>query len=508
MHSGWTAAAASLFAAAALSAQTAPPHDSHVMPALSRELLERPVPPRTGIGTAHDAVSTGNPQAQAYYDQGLVELHSYDWIEAARSFHQALRLDGTLAMAEIGLSYAWVELNAPAEAHAALARARTLAVGASDHDRRHVALRSDQMAAEDAPADATRRVAYRRALDEALEAFPRDAELWLMRGLAESNDSAERGQGCGLDSVRFFERALALAPSQIAAHHYLAHAFENAGRVDDALAQADMYARLAPQVPHARHMLGHTMRRSGKMDDAVAEFEAADRLDVEYIEREHIPPALDWHYHHNLDLLAASYWYVGNGTKAEALLKKAFAMPSASLEQELNKRAWPMFLVARGRAGESLEAADVMRSHTSPLVRAMGYIQAGEARLALRQAEMAAADADAALRLMRASPEGAGLVAPALRQLQGELLLRRGERAQGRALLERAATEIRGAPGPDGWAQALFALEAMARAARENGDWELAVSVARQMREQDPNYSGTQAALTLAARHIVHEVTP
>lgn len=484
-------------AAASLAAQT---HANHVMPPLPRELIERPLPLRTGIGVAHDATSTRNPRAQAYYDQGLAYLHSYMWVEAARSFHEALRLDSTLALADVGLSYAYVELNAPAEADAALDRARHLAPRANGHDRGHVELRAAQMAAEAAPRDVALLATYRSALDAALAKWPDDVELWLLRGLAESSDVAERGQGSPLGSLRFFERAVTLDPKQFAAHHFLTHAFENAGRTSDALAQGEMYARMAPQVPHALHMLGHELRRSGKIAEAIAEFETADRLEVEYIEHEHVPAALIWHYHHNLDLLATSYQYVGRMAKAEELLEKSFAIPSSSVEQEFNKREWPVFLLARGRATEALAAAMAMASHPSPLVSAVGHIEAAEAHLALKQPREAVDDANAALRLMRSSPEGAALVAPALRQLQGELLLRQGQGDKGRAMLEQVAREVRAAPGPDAWAQALFTLEAIARTARESGEWNLAGWAAQQMLEHDPNYAGTHYALGVVAR--------
>jgi tetratricopeptide (TPR) repeat protein len=471
------------------------------MPPLSRDLVERPLPLRPGIGTAHDPIATKVTEAQAFYDQGLSYLHSYMWVEAARSFHQALRLDPKLAMADVGLSYAYVELNAPADAHAALDRARTLASAASDHDRRHIEVRAAQMAAEDAPADAAKLATYRKALDEALVAFPSDEEFWLQRGLAESADPAERGQGSRPSAVKYFERARALAPGHFAAHHFLAHAFENSDRNADALAQAEVYAKMAPQVPHARHMLGHELRRTGRIADAIAEFETADRLEVAYIDREKMPAAQDWHYHHNLDLLGTSYQYVGRMTKAEALLKKSFDMPSNTVEQELNKREWPVFLLARGRASEALDAAQIMRGHASPLVSAMGHIESGEALLALKQARAATDEANAALRLMRASPEAAALVAPALRQLQGELLLRSGQPDKAHENLRKAAAEARALPGPDGWAQATFTLESIARAAREAGDWEFAAWTARQMLEHDPNYAGTHYALALVARH-------
>lgn len=487
------AGVAILIAAPVVVAQT--PHSSHIMPPLAREMLERPLPLREGIGSAHDAVTTNVPKAQAYYDQGLSYLHSYMWVEAARSFHQALRLDPKLAMAGVGLSYAYVELNAPAEAAAALQRARALAPGASDHDRRHVDLRAAQMAAEEGGRGGPALLKYRSALDAALKEFPADEELLLLRGLAESVDPAERGQGSVPGSIPYYEKARALAPAHFAAHHYLAHAFENSGRSVDALRSSEAYARMAPQVPHAVHMLGHELRRAGRIADAIKQFERADKLETDYLSAEHVPAAHDWHYHHNLDLLGTSYQYVGQMAKAEELLKKSFEMPSGTVEQELNKRAWPVFLRARRRASDALAAADVMRSHSSRLVQAMGHVQAGLSHVALKQPDAATLDANTALALLRGAPEGAGLVAPSLRQLQGELFLLTGRREQGRTALRQTVKELRALPGPDNWAQTTFALEEIARTARDAADWELAAWVAQQMLEHDPDYAGTRDAL-------------
>src|SRR5262245_42877716 len=87
------------------------------------EIAQRPVALRTGIGAAHDAVGTSSKDAQAFYDQGLAFIHSYVWLEAARSFHQALRSDPSLAIAQARLSLVYTELNAPAAARDALTRA-------------------------------------------------------------------------------------------------------------------------------------------------------------------------------------------------------------------------------------------------------------------------------------------------------------------------------------------------------------------------------------------------
>jgi hypothetical protein len=77
--------------------------------------------------------------------------------------------------------------------------------------------------------------------------------------------------------------------------------------------------------------------------------------------------------------------------------------------------------------------------------------------------------------------------------------LRTAVREKGRAALDEVAKRVRSAPGPDNWSQALFTLEAMARAARAVGDWELAGRMARQMVEHDPAYPGGHYALGLVA---------
>jgi len=471
------------------------PH-AHSIPVVPAELLNRPLPLRANIGRAHDAVGTSLKDAQAYYDQGLAYLHGYVWIEAARSFNQALRIDPRLAMAQVGLTVAYAELNQPAAARTAMDRARTLAPQASEHDRSHIAARSAQVAAEAAPGDLARLAAYRKALDDALAKAPQDTELLMLRGVAESPDPADRGQGSVAASVPFYEKALALGA--VAAHHYLTHALENTGRIADAQTHADAYSRAAPAIPHALHMNGHVLRRLGRIDEAVGAFEAASRAEAEYLRREKIPAEYDWHDEHNRDLLGSSYQYLGQMAKAERELKAAFDLPSSLIVQMYNKRAWPEFLIARGRTDDALAAAAVLKAHSVSLVRAVGRIEAGHARLAAGNLQAAAEESNAALTELRAASGGQALVAPALQQLQGQYLLRSGQRDRGHSMLEDLVKKIRALPGPDNWVQALFVMESIGRTARDADDWVFAEWVARQMIEHDPNYGGGHFALALA----------
>jgi tetratricopeptide (TPR) repeat protein len=475
-------------------------HASHRLPPIPPEILERPVTLRTGIGRAHDVVASSSKDAQAFYDQGLAYLHSYVWIEAARSFNAALRLDPKLALAHVGLSVAYVELSRPAEARKSIEAARALAPALPDHDRRHIEARSLQMLAEEAPGDAAKLSAYRKALDAAIAAHPRDVEFVLLRGMAETPDPAERGQGSTAASARYYERALAMAPEQFAARHYLTHACENTNQQALALEHSAAYAKQAPDIPHAQHMHGHNLRRAGRVYEAIVQFEAADRLHREYIKREQIPGEYDWHYEHNLGLLGTSLQYTGQLKRAETVLKTAFALPTGLLVQAFNKREWPMFLRARGRFQEAEAAAKMLIAHPHPVVQATGHIEAGFAMLAANRWTEAGNASNTALKLLRTAPGGA-IAANALLALQGEFHLRTAAREKGRATLEDVARRVRAAPGPDLWAQALFTLESLARAARAVGDWELAGRMANQMLEHDPHYAGGHYALALVAEH-------
>lgn len=486
-------------------------HAGHRVPVVTQELLERPVTLRTGIGRAHDAAATTSTDARAFYDQGLSYLHSFVWIEAARSFHQALRGDPGLALAYVGLSYTYIEVNKPVEARQAIERAKALASGnpkgLPPHDRHHIDVRALQMAAEEAPRDAAKLAAYRRALDTALAAFPDDVELILKRGMAESPDPADRGQGSVTASVPYYERALKVSPNHMGARHYLAHAFENSGRVNEALANAAAFAAQAAEVPHARHMHGHELRRAGRPAEAAAQFEAADKLQREYFAREKVGADLDWHHTHNLDLLAATYQYLGQMKKAEPLLKQSFGLPSNLLVQIVNKREWPAYLLARNRPGEAIEAAKVLIAHPNPLVQATGHVEIGFALLAMNRVAEAGTASNAALRLLKSAPGGQDLVLIGLEALQGEFRLRTAQREQGRKMMLSAAQKWRSLPGPDAWSQSLFRLEAMARSARSVGDWELAGRMAQLMAEHDPAYFGSHFAMALVAQNAGDHTT-
>ena len=466
-----------------------------------RELLERPLPLREGIGKLHEPVATSSPEAQAYYDQGIAYLHSYVWIEAARSFHQALRLDPSLIMAYLGLSDAYVALQDVPSAVAAFEKAKGLAAKGSERERTRVAIRARQLEYLEDSGNLQKYFAYRQAVSDALAITPDDPWLWILRGFADEGTPTAHGQSGGVDTIAFYLTALKFSPDNFAAHHYLAHALENHGPVKEALQESERYARLAPAIPHAHHMHGHDLRRAGQTDEAIQEFRKADELESAYYQAEKIPPEFDWHHAHNLQLLAMSYEALGQMKAAEASFRQAFSLPARIDLADYNRKAWPEFLLDRGRAKDALPAAEELVLSNWPMARFAGHALRGRAFAALGQMEEAKNELQLAeqaseqihVAVLKALPDGV--------LLRAEILLREKKWDEGNRLLEELEKEIVAVPGPDAWSEALFQLEYIARVAREAGDWELAESTAEKLVEHDPSYAGGYFALGLVAEH-------
>jgi tetratricopeptide (TPR) repeat protein len=344
---------------------------------------------------------------------------------------------------------------------------------------------------------------YRAALDEALKAFPDDGEFWLLRGNAESPDAADRGQGSVASAIRYYDKARALAPGDDAPLHFLTHAYENSRDAQKSLAFSEQYANAAPAIPHAQHMHGHVLLGRGQVGAAVAAFESADRIERAYLAAEKIPAEYEWHHEHNLDLLGASYAYLGRMRDAERALKEAFNLPTALAVQAFNKRNYPALLTSRGRLDDAHAAAAVLIAHPSSFARVAGHIE--DAR-ALMGARPRAADAlNTALSEIRSSPPVGGFAATPFAAMQGEFFLRTNQREKGEPMIRQAVQKLRMLTGPDAHLDTLFTLEAIARAMREAGAWDLAAWAAGQMMEYDPNYAGSHFASALALEHAGNE---
>src|ERR1700682_3770007 len=72
----------------------------HQMPPVS----EKPAALLAGLGTWRHPIATRNPEAQKFFDQGLVLLYGFNRYEALRSFRKASELDPKAAMPYWGIA--------------------------------------------------------------------------------------------------------------------------------------------------------------------------------------------------------------------------------------------------------------------------------------------------------------------------------------------------------------------------------------------------------------------
>jgi tetratricopeptide (TPR) repeat protein len=480
----------------------APDHSSHTPASpVPREILDRPVPLRSGIGTVHEKVATSSAEAQSFYDQALAYVHSFVWIEAIRSFHQALRADPNLAVAYLGLADAYVGLHDPGTARAAFERAKAVENKLNERERTWLAIRDAEISYAEDGSNPEVYVAYRKAVADALKRNPSDPWLWIQRGLADEASPFTHGQAGGVDTLAFYKAALALAPDNLPALHYYAHTCEGIGRIKEALDLTANYARLAPAIPHAHHMHGHELLRSGRTEEAIQEFLKTKELEDNYYRIEKIPAQYDWHHAHNLQLLAMAYQSLGQMNSASKLLQEAFAAPAYTEFLEYNRRAWPEFLLNRGRYEEVLEVSRELTNSPWAMARLAGHTLAGQALLALNRMNDAKDELNGAERESESLPPRVAAALPYPTVLRAEILLRENQAQDAEALFLDIEKSILAMPGPDAWSAATFQLETIAQRAREAGDWKLASLTARNIMEHDPNYAGGYYAMALVAQH-------
>lgn len=220
-----------------------------------------PEPPRLmeGLGVLSHPVTTGNPQAQAYYEQGLRCWHAYvspmrNKLGAGVNFQHAANLDPELAMAYWGLSLCAKQGDAISPADAAH-RALELALKkGTDKERRFCAARVLELSGKE------KREEFLDALDGAIAAYPDDVELWIWRG---------KVYGTRLSAIPYQLAAHRLQPEHPSPNHELIHAYEGIDRPALGWPFTYGFRNSAPNMPHANHMQAHLAMRLGRWQEAI-----------------------------------------------------------------------------------------------------------------------------------------------------------------------------------------------------------------------------------------------
>ncbi len=291
-----------------------------------------PPPLYANLGTLHVPISTANPKAQAYFDQGVRLMFAFNHAEAARAFRAAQQLDPGCAMCYWGEALVLgPNINAPmfpdavAPAAAAAASAAELSGRATPAERALIGAIGKRYQAAP-PADRkVLDIAYADAMTAAARAFPNDDTIQVL--FAESlmdlspwdywEAGGSRPKNRGAEMVDALERVLERNPTHPGAAHYYIHAVEASTHPEKALPAARVLAGQIPGAGHIVHMPSHIYYRVGLYRDSLKSNQDAIAADEQYFRSAQSDPVYKGSYYpHNIHFLMVSALMGGDGRTA------------------------------------------------------------------------------------------------------------------------------------------------------------------------------------------------
>lgn len=324
-------AAATGFCQTPTKADACAPPPGAVPPSLPAKLL-------TGQGTIHFPITTRSAEAQAFFNQGVAQMHSFWAREAERSFLQAAALDPAAAMPQWGIAMVasgdfrpgfQLDLvngrqgklrprtskptGGEARAIAAAQKARELSANATELEKLYIAA---AVARRDL-SQPDPNVGYVEALRALIAKYPKEVEarsylaLHIMSGFELPAKTPRAGS---MEAAQLLRDLLKEAPEHPGVHHFVIHGFEGSTFARDAWPSCDRYGKLANNIPHGLHMPGHIYAQTGRWQDAVQSFAAAAENEVYWMKADSL--AGNGHHGHNVHFLAASYSFQGQYDKA------------------------------------------------------------------------------------------------------------------------------------------------------------------------------------------------
>ena len=286
-----------------------------------------------GLGDVHHPVTTKNPEAQKFFDQGLALIWAFNHDEALLSFQRAAELDPDCAMAYWGIALAVgpnyndpePDLNREKTAWDAVQQGLSLSSKISPAERDYLTALATRYTNEPKPDLKQFALFYKTAMGTLVQKYPDDLDAAVLyaEGAMDLHPwqlwTADGKPAEGTEEiVSTLESVLKRNPNHIGANHFYIHAVEASPHPERALASAERLAKLAPQAGHLVHMPGHIYIRTGDYAGAVRANEDAADVDRQYIQKFNVTgmyPAM--YYSHNLHFLAVAASMEGRFTEAD-----------------------------------------------------------------------------------------------------------------------------------------------------------------------------------------------
>jgi tetratricopeptide (TPR) repeat protein len=285
-----------------------------------------------GLGSHTRPITTRDPLAQRWFDQGLRLAYGFNHAEAQIAFEECTRVDPQAAMCWWGIAYVLgPNYNLPGdperdrEAFAAVEKAHAALGGARDVERAYVEAIATRYAPT--PPKDRRRLdeAWAAAMGDVARRFPDDLDAQVLAAEALMDlqpwdlwtiDGAPKGKA--LEIVRLLEGVLARDPAHPGANHYYIHAVEASAAPERALGAADRLRAQRLQTGHLVHMPSHIYVRTGRWADATTANVDAIAVDEAYLAKwKPDGPYPMMYYPHNVHF--RSFSAAMEGRRSEAL---------------------------------------------------------------------------------------------------------------------------------------------------------------------------------------------
>jgi tetratricopeptide (TPR) repeat protein len=441
-----------------------------------------PKPPAllAGLGSHRHPIATSSPEAQKFFDQGMVMLFGFNHEEAFRSFEKAAQLDPKSPMPHWGMALATgSNYNDPAPEASRLQRARAevdkalaLAASAPENERAYVEALSKRYAADPAADKAVLLRDYNASMRELSRKYPDDldaATLFAESGmnlrpwkLYKPDGTPEEGTE---ELVGVLESVLRRDPNHPGANHYYIHAVEASRQPERALPSAARLETLVPSAGHLVHMPSHIYIRTGSYLAAEKSNAVAAEVDRQYIREtgaNGMYPMM--YYTHNVHFQSAAAAMAGRHGEAKKAADVLFADALPAVVHEPMMEGFltqPLFVALRfGKWDDVRKTEDP--GPKLPLYRATWLYARGLAAAAakdtsnaeaLRVAYGAARDAVPADQMAGPQNSGAAVLAVATHVLDARIAEAAGDRAAALASWEKAvaAEDALAYDEPPGW---------------------------------------------------------
>lgn len=306
-----------------------------------------------GLGKVHFAITTSNPLAQRYFDQGLSFAYGFNHAGAIAAFREAQRLDPHCAMCFWGEAFArGPNINAPMDP-ANNARAVGLAnyifwlARNGSSAERGLAEALLKRYSSDPKADRTRLDAdYADAMLAVAKAHPDNDDIALLAAEAAMDTrpwdywTADKQPNPRIaDAVKLVETVYARNPEHPQAAHLYIHLMENGPDPKRAEAAADKLATpLSPQAGHLVHMPAHIYYRLGRWKDSMRVNIAAAQADETWIKATGDKGLVRYGYYpHNVHFIVTSAQMAGDAGTALREARKLSGILDPTISSQI---AW------------------------------------------------------------------------------------------------------------------------------------------------------------------------